>query len=357
MTRRKLMLRGLQSVLVAAAWPLVSGFRRIAKANTTERRLIGAGLQPYQRQFIDFLRTEYLTPTEPRIWYVSTDRISELMMERVARGLPMTPARDIMWRRLPFTSEPAMTIPTFEEGCYGLPPALVKPPCLSGTDVRPGSLDLVIGDCHRSSITGATVVRPVFVGKVESQDHVLFLLRQYGVRYGCVDTRPETSAAKWLQEKAENHGIEVWRAQYNPSPGGNVKMIRNEPEKLVTLERTMTLDVVHHAFQTGAGIVLPQNFKQLTNGQFKLEVGNAIRTPIKYKGRECWFWEKQGPDHALHALNLLFAAVEMSGLSGWDITDGMPEMGIVESTIEANMQGERGIFDNIERDDCVFFEA
>lgn len=214
----------------------------------------------------------------------------------------------------------------------GLPLNLVQYPCLAGVDIRPGSWDLIIGDLQRNRHTGKKVVRPVFVGKVRDEREVAFLLRQYRVRFGVTDCRPETTLAKRLQEDVYRHGIELWRAEYNTTPT-SIKMQPNPNERLVKLDRTMTLDTVHHAFQTGQGIVLPQNFKDLTRGEFQSEMKGMTRVYTRWHGKDAYAWEKQGPDHAFHALNLLFVALAISGLGDFDAgSDGIIEKGVVETS-------------------------
>jgi hypothetical protein len=237
------------------------------------------------------------------------------------------------------------------DGCMGLQLPHVRPPCLCGIDVRYASYDVVIADLVKNVNTGLNVLRPVFYGKVRDDIESLFVCQQYGVRFGLIDTRPEATLAKRMQEQAETIGIDLWRAQYNPTPGGTIEITKNESAMLVTLERTMTMDCVHHAFQTGQGIVLPQNYREVAQGQLCGELQGTTRISERRGGKDVYVWEKTGTaDHAFHAFNLLLAAYKMSGLMGW-AEETSPVMGVVESTMESNLaMAAHG-------DESVYFEA
>lgn len=195
----------------------------------------------------------------------------------------------------------------------GLKLNFVQPPCVCGIDVRPGSYDIVIADIIDSMIYKRRVIRPVFIGKVADERECLFVMLNYSVGTMMVDARPETTLAQRLQQEAQRHFITAYRAQYNTQPSA-VEMTLNEAEGLYTLERTMTMDVVHHYFQTLQQIVLPKNFRDCTNAQFTAEMSSPTRTPQEWHGRDYWQWVKGGPDHAFHAFNMMICAARVSGL-------------------------------------------
>jgi len=236
-----------------------------------------------------------------------------------------------------------------------LPLSMVKAPTFCGIDVKPSELDVIIGDCHPASnfdpFAPAHVIRPVFIGKVHDEHEALFMLQQYRPRLTLADARPDTSMAERLQRMAEKVGLVVWRAQYHTQPGGTVEMTKNDKENLVTLERTMTLDHVLHAFQTGQSVILPQNYRHITEGRFARQMTNSVRTYFRTgAGRDVWIWEKQGEDDALHSFNLMLTAYRMSDISGWSSIETMgATKGIVESTLEENF--------SIERDFGIFYES
>lgn len=227
-------------------------------------------------------------------------------------------------------------------GCMGVPPRLVRGPCAAGIDIRPGSWDVVVADLVRNPSTHVSVVRPVFVGKVDDEEQVMWVLRQWKVRYAVADTRPETTLAKRLQEKAFDHGIKVWRAEYNTAPSGSsVEITENANEGLLKLDRTMTLDNVHFSFLTGRTVLLPQNYRSITGGDFVREMCSSSRVPVKVANREAWSWEHQGPDHAFHAWNYLLVAIQKSNLLayGGALTMGAHK-GIVEGTLRRNITAD-----------------
>jgi hypothetical protein len=71
----------------------------------------------------------------------------------------------------------------------GLQPSEIRGPCAAGVDVRPGSWDIVIADLLKNPKSQLRVVRPVFVGKVEDEAQVLFVMRQYNTRFAVADSR------------------------------------------------------------------------------------------------------------------------------------------------------------------------
>lgn len=223
------------------------------------------------------------------------------------------------------------------QGCMGVQPRQVRGPCAAGVDIRPGSWDVVVCDLVRGETSRLQVVRPVFVGKVSDEEQVLFVLRQYKVRYACADTRPETTLAKRLQAAAWGHGIKLWRAEYNTAPS-TIQVSENDAEGLLKLDRTLTLDDVHFAFNVGLTVVLPQNFRQITGGDFVREMTSSSRVPIKWQGRDAYSWEHQGPDHAFHAFNYCLVAVQRSNLLSWggEVTAGA-HRGLVDSALDKNL--------------------
>lgn len=209
-------------------------------------------------------------------------------------------------------AERIINLPT---GCMGMPLALTAPPCILGCDIRPGSYDLTIADVINSSRdNGKTrVVRPVFIGKVRDEKEMIWVARQYRVKFGVMDSRPDGTLMLRAVKEGAQFGINLWRAEYLTQPS-NVEYTKNEKEKLLKLERTMTIDQVHHAFQTGIGVVLPENFQNVNGGQFESEMCASTKTPTLWHGKEYMRWEAKSPDHALHSFNLLMIAARVSGM-------------------------------------------
>ena len=242
-------------------------------------------------------------------------------------------------------------------GCMGIQPASVRGPCAAGIDIRPGSWDIVVADLRRSPAQ-VPVVRPIFVGKVRDEADVLFLLRQYKVRIAVADTRPEMTLAKRLQVSAEPYGIQVWRAEYNTAPSA-IEMQSNDKEMVLKMDRTMTIDVVHFSFLTGLTVVLPQNYKEITGGQFAREMTSSQRVPTRWQGKDCYAWEHQGPDHSLHAFNYLLSAIRKGNLISYGGAETMgAERGLVDGTFGKNLKRRRGDDDDEQdADGRVIFEA
>jgi hypothetical protein len=256
-------------------------------------------------------------------------------------------------------------------GCMGVPPKLVNAPCAAGVDVRYNSWDVIIAQVVEGGpkVGGMKVTRPVFIGKVKDEQQVLFLFRQYNTRFFCIDAMPEKTLSKRVCENAAKHGIVGWRSEYNTSPLSQVAVTENMVERILKLDRLLTLDYVQMAFQTGMSIIIPQNFRDIhasEGGGFAKEMTNATRIPIEWQGKETYTWQKTGSDHSLHAMNMLFVALQKSNLLAVGHADTMgATKGIVESasrpapsiidTSTRVPEGERPRrildFDTIEKDD------
>jgi hypothetical protein len=216
--------------------------------------------------------------------------------------------------------------------CMGVDPRTVRGPTAFGCDVRPGSWDLIIGGVETSSTTKIPVIKPLFTGKVRDEADVIFFLRQYKVRFGVIDTRPETTLAKRLQLSAREHGIKVWRAEYNTAPSV-VEVQENEGEGVLKLDRTMTLDNVHYSFVTGLSVILPQNWQEVTKGSFKREMTSSTRIPTMWQGKPHYSWDHVGDDHSFHAFNYLLVAVKKGNLLSFGSSETLrPDKGLVASS-------------------------
>lgn len=245
----------------------------------------------------------------------------------------------------------------------GVNPKRLSRPTAAGVDVRPSSWDVIIGEVVRSAISPLGVVRPVFIGKVRDEKDVLWLFKQYDTRFSVIDTRPEATLASRIQAELAKVGVNCWRAEYNTVPS-TVKIQENLLERILKLDRTLTIDDVHHALTTGMGIQLPQNFREVTQGHFAKEMTSSTRVPIRHSGRDMYDWVKSGADHALHAFNYLMVAVVRSNLlwSGAEALMGASRGQVnsgsapAKETIETGGRGEprkrlRIDFDKLEQGD------
>lgn len=196
--------------------------------------------------------------------------------------------------------------------CMGLNPHEVSGATIAGVDVRENSWDIIIGQGIFGP-NGQRIAKPVFVGKVRDEDEVLFCLKQYRTRLGIIDCRPEATLAKRLQETCKRIGITIYRCEYNTAPSA-IEMSLNQAEMLLKLDKTMTLDKVQFAFQSGINVVLPQNYGALTCGQFSREMKSMVRVPKTWMGKECYMWESSGPDHAMNAMNYFMIGLELGSV-------------------------------------------
>ena len=227
----------------------------------------------------------------------------------------------------------------------GVDPLQVKTACAMGIDVRPNSWDIAIGDVWRPR-PDQPVVRLLFYGKVRDDDDVEYLANQYPVRCGAGDARPEFHTMLKLAERLRAQGKKFWRAQYNTNATNNVKLTENRKEWLLTADRTGSLDEVFFAAQSGLGLALPANFRDICGGDFVRELCNPTRVPELRKGEEYHVWTK-GKDHPLHALGYLFIALQAGKLwSGGGSTEIFAMPGSTVGTIRDSVDdGESGYVD------------
>ena len=240
----------------------------------------------------------------------------------------------------------------FPKTCMGLQPKLVRGACAMGCDVRPGSWDVAIGD-YVWPRPDLKVARLIFYGKVRDEVDVIFLAHQYPVAAGITDSRPDGTLAKRMVERLRRGGKDFWRAQYNTHPT-NVEITENNKEKLLTLERTMTLDGVFYAVNTALGLALPQNWRDLGGrgmgedvGAFGRELMNPTRIPDLWHGQPYDRWTEDGDDHSLHALNYMLVALQRCKLVVAGAESLMASRGRVVSTLTDAMDYEDGPGDPI----------
>lgn len=250
----------------------------------------------------------------------------------------------------------------FPPGCMGMQPALVRGPCGIGVDVRPSSWDCAVCDLVQPR-EGLWVKRLVFYGKVPDEKHVEFVARQYRVRVGCCDSRPDGTLALRLQKAMLRMHVDFWRCQY-ATYSTEIKVKENREERLLTLDRTKTLDDVHWDFQTAMGWLIPQNFLEIGRtgylsaegrraakemhgvdvmsggADFASELKASTKILTTQHGRPAYVWT-EGVDHTFHALNLLKVAIDQGNLQRFGGTAVVgPVKGIVGRTLEDNLEDD-----------------
>lgn len=224
-------------------------------------------------------------------------------------------------------------------GCMGVQPSSVTRACAMGCDVRPGSWDVAIAEPWKIKDQDMVMAKLVFYGKVQDEEDVMFLAQQYPVSCGVMDSRPDGSLIQRTVRQLNKMGKDFWRAQYNTNPS-NIERVTNEKEKLVTLNRSMTMDNVLHAFISGLGMALPQNYKYIHKGRSD-EYGDFVSellTPTRVtkdasKGEDGLVDWTKGEDHAYHAINYLLAAI---AIGKFNLPRGrvmMPMLGAVAGTL------------------------
>lgn len=138
--------------------------------------------------------------------------------------------------------------------------------------------------------------KTVFLGTVNDFEDLEFLIKQFGVICGVIDSMPETHKVKEFQAK---HSM-IWLCQY--FPGDKLEdMRKDEQERIVTVDRTQSLDDFM-AQILEAGLLLPKNFDSLDRGEVLGQLTASIRRFDENKKRYVWD-EGVRKDHYHHAGN------------------------------------------------------
>jgi hypothetical protein len=220
--------------------------------------------------------------------------------------------------------------PTFNPGAMGINPAKVKGPCAAGIDVKYTKLSLSICQPVRPD-PERCIPQLVFYGELPDAENCLEVMKAYRCIGAVGDARPDPTPMVRLAAAAQKLHIDFHRTQYNTAPS-NIEMTVNSKERLLTLERTMTLDNVFFAFSTGMEIAIPQNFRDICQGRFVKELTASVRVPIVWHGEAGYRWSEGGAcDDAFHVLNFLMVAFKLAKLHlpRGDIL--MAQRGIVDS--------------------------
>jgi hypothetical protein len=169
--------------------------------------------------------------------------------------------------------------------------------CIIGVDV--GSLLNVI----ISEVQGDMTLRVVFIGTVHDEADIYDLVRQFNVKFGCIDALPETRMSKRITQKVRG----IFGVYF-----GNVKVDSiNIDNKLITVERTQAIDAVKEALSLQT-ILLPQNADKLlpveSNGfsEFYNQMNASTRILDE---KELYKWvEGDKPDHYMLAMVYMLIA-------------------------------------------------
>ena len=227
----------------------------------------------------------------------------------------------------------------------GLEPDRVARPTAAGVDIGIARYDLAIVDTIR--IAEQTVLpRLVFYGKLRDEQEATWVCRQYGVKAIIADSMPDgTLCLRWQKSILGRYGVKhFWRAQYNTMPS-QVEIVENSVEGIVKLDKLLTLDSVKYAFETGMGFYIPQNFRELDQGNWVKEMTCCTRNPVIWHGVATYRWEGPPDDHAFHALNYAKVAMEYSGLSKWASAS---LLGAVKGEVARDIEAEESmsVFDD-----------
>lgn len=171
-------------------------------------------------------------------------------------------------------------------------------PCFMGVD-QGNHLHVVVGKMHPD--------RLVHVYEYLEWEDMDRLIKSFNVSLCVVDAMPEKRNARALAERFPG---KVYLNFYNHHQKGDY--VWNEPRKLVSSNRTESLDASHTALQ-GAKISLPKRCGPVE--EFALHCSNMARE-IKEEddGSVLYNWINTGPDHYRHAFN--YAWIARSRIAG-----------------------------------------
>ncbi len=216
----------------------------------------------------------------------------------------------------------------FPANCMGLPVEAIRGPVACGLDVAFGMYDFSMLEwvCPKP---GFIVPRLVWYGKLENEKAAIFLVNQYRARSIVIDSRPDATIALRFQQEIKSTGVKCWRAQYSPTLTGNRRIVADNKEGIITLDRTLTLDAVFFGYVITGQLGLPQNFRDLAGGKFVPEMAASNREPVVWHGVPTFAWKSNSADHAFHSLGYAMTASEMCRLHELQTNNIPPMKGIV----------------------------
>ena len=183
---------------------------------------------------------------------------------------------------------------------YSMPSTSTRP-CVLGADVG------TVIHVTIAELLPDKRLRVVYIGTVNTKEDVENLYRQYNCKVGCIDALPEKRLSKSLAFSLRGMFVVYY---------GEVKVEKvNLDDKVVTVDRTATLDGVREAILTQQ-ILLPKNADKLAPlrpdgaSEFYYEMTTSVRVFDEEKKK--YFWrEGNAPDHYQHSINYMLIAKRM----------------------------------------------
>jgi len=180
--------------------------------------------------------------------------------------------------------------------------AAVKGPCTIGIDVNRPYLDI-----HVSKWFNGRQMK-VWCGKINGgEEHVVRLIKHFGITGGVIDHQPETKFSIRIQEAALAHGCRIVRCKYANNEQVKPVVISEagenpvlDPPRLITVNRTVAIDTLYESMAMGR-VDWFEEWNQVIDGALADEFSNPVRKlVINEQGTEKFVWDGI-PDHQLHA--------------------------------------------------------
>jgi len=221
-------------------------------------------------------------------------RVAELL-ERFEKGL----VNDSVMQRfyngdlgLPYEASGAkISLDAGEVGDHTMGPG--KGRCLLGCDVG-NAMYVAIGEVQGSRLV-VRLLRSFGSGEVEDFSELAGLYRQYRCVAGVIDALPEGRLSKKFARS--------FRGGFYCFYGEVKRDIVDGAHKIITVERTQTIDAVKEALLTGE-LVLPREAEEMP--ELREHLGALTRVYDERRGK--YVWAGDDPDHYLHAIAYMLVA-------------------------------------------------
>lgn len=158
--------------------------------------------------------------------------------------------------------------------------------------------------------------RALHIGTVQEFEDALALLKRFGVKVCVVDGLPETRKVREFQQHAAGNKIRVWTAFYSGEQSAAVTKEEsaawNHTERVVTLDRTRSLDEMYARFYLAAqgepGNTLPANARDIADYYDQMVAPVRKLIDSKDGNQRAIYSEGSAADHYAHAENYCAAA-------------------------------------------------
>jgi hypothetical protein len=204
------------------------------------------------------------------------------------------------------SAENRLTVQDVYANC-GQSPMLTRAngPCCMGIDVGT-LLHVVVAYKPREE-----VLQVCYLAQVSSFNDLHDIAQRFNVRSAVVDTEPETRKAREWQASEE---FPVFLCDYQSTITEGKRW--DEEKKTLRVNRTESLDGVHHMIANSGLIVFPRRCEEVEEFAKQLVNTAKVLEEDQETGSREYKYRKLGPDHYAHALNYcILASSKISTMS------------------------------------------